>query len=459
MKSEFAKHMVLASLAASCATGVMGADDLALLKVGILSDIHIQTEADLPVFARALEHFRDNHVDAVLIAGDMANTGESRQLEIIGKTWLEVFPDNKAPDGRSVEKLFVYGNHDLSNWGDTTQPHISADPAGNWEKAFREKYEPIWMKQVKGYTFIGAHWGQGGKLAEFVEAHRSELEGSKPFFYTQHDHPGNTVNGPWAWGNDGGRSTKVFEKFPNAVVFSGHSHYSLTDEKTIWQGSFTSVGTSSLRYIFSQYGRENAETWGARKLQMPGLPEHNGKQGLLMSVFADKIVLERLEFVYGKHLGADWVIPLDGTRPFAFAPRKASAVAPEFAAEAAVSVKCVKGKNRAGEATDQVVVSFPAAKPSTTSRVFDYEVRALTFFEDVDDVVLTRRVLAEKFFLAPDMEAATGTCVIAAADLPADKDIVFAVRPIECFGNKGREIFSEVFRKEPQTSPAGDAQK
>lgn len=455
---NLAKHVVWASLAAGCAAGAMGADGNALLKVGILSDVHIHAESDLPVFARALEHFRDNHVDAVLIAGDMADTGETRQLEMIGRTWSNIFPGNKDPDGRPVEKLFVYGNHDLSNWGDVAQPHVFSDPAGNWEKAFGEKYEPIWLKRVKDYVFVGAHWGQGAKLAEFIEAHRGELEGANPFFYTQHDHPGNTVNGPWAWGNDGGRATRVLEKFPNAVAFSGHSHYSLTDEKTIWQGAFTSVGTSSLKYVFSQYGRENAETWGTRKLQMPGLPEHNGKQGLLMTVFAGKIVLERLEFVHGRHLGADWVIPLDGTRPYAFASRKAAVVAPEFASDAAVTVRCVNGKNRAGEKTEQVLVSFPAAKPSATSRVFDYEVRALTYFEDVDDVVLTRRVLAENFFLAPEMEAATGTCAIAAADLPADTDIVFAVRPVECFGNKGREIFSPVFRKE-SAPPSAEARQ
>ena len=79
-------------------------------------------------------------------AGDMADTGLVDQLELIGAAWFRVFPNGKAPDGRKVENLFVYGNHDVSNYredylakicpNEAERPshRINRDPKGTWEK-------------------------------------------------------------------------------------------------------------------------------------------------------------------------------------------------------------------------------------------------------------------------------------------------------------------------------------
>ena len=417
------------------------------VRIGILSDIHVSTEQDLSIVRKAFEYFRDSGADGVLIAGDMANGGITNQLMMVGHTWYEVFPDDKAPDGRHVEKLFVYGNHDVADWSLKSKDDrhvICTHREECWEQAFREPYRPIWLKRVKGYAFIGAHWDEEKGLGDFLAAHDAELKGTRPFFYAQHAHPGNTVGGPWAWGNDGGRATKLLSAYPNAVAFSGHSHYSLTDERTIWQGAFTSVGTSSLRYIYAQVGRENGENWGSRgtrPLQMPSLPESQGEQGLLMTVSSDRITFARRDILNGKSLGPDWVVPLDGTKPYAFAPRKAAAVAPEFAPGAKAEVRKVKGKDRSGVELEQVVVSFPAAQPSRTSRVYEYEVRAsLADIEDVREPVCVRRVLAEGFYLAPEDDAKTATCVIDASLFPPKNNIIFEIRPLDCFGNAGRPL-------------------
>ena len=51
------------------------------LTLGVLSDIHIHTQEQVPVFEKALAFFRDAGVDGVVIAGDMADTGLVHQLE------------------------------------------------------------------------------------------------------------------------------------------------------------------------------------------------------------------------------------------------------------------------------------------------------------------------------------------------------------------------------------------
>ena len=234
-------------------------------------------------------------------------------------------------------------------------------------------------------------------------------------------------------------------RFPNAIAISGHSHYSLTDERQVWQGDFTSIGAGSLRFAFALYWRENGEDHNQVVKQMPCLYEGTS-HGMFIRLFDDRMVIERREYVLGEKLGPDWEVPLDGRKEFAFANRKAKAVAPEFEPGAQVELSVAKGKNRKGVETDQITVSFPAARPSSTSRVLDYEVRAIAFHEDQDYAVLTKRVLAEKFYLPVSREAPRGKCVFALSELP-ETELVFEVRPVECYGNKGRAIVSKPWRR------------
>ena len=86
------------------------------MKVGVLSDIHVRNEETQKVFIKALEWYRAQGVDAVLVAGDMADHGLVFQLQLVADAWFKVFPENKTPDGRPVTQLLQYGNHDVANW-------------------------------------------------------------------------------------------------------------------------------------------------------------------------------------------------------------------------------------------------------------------------------------------------------------------------------------------------------
>ena len=83
---------------------------------GVLSDVHLERRGDEDTLIKALEYFRDNGADGVLIAGDIANTGRIEQIERAANCFWRVFPNGKAPDGRHVEQLWVYGNHDVCGW-------------------------------------------------------------------------------------------------------------------------------------------------------------------------------------------------------------------------------------------------------------------------------------------------------------------------------------------------------
>ncbi len=444
----------------SLAAATAGTAEKPRLTIGVLSDIHVRTDDDLPILEKAFLHFRDKGVDGVIIAGDMADTGLERQMKQVAGTWFKVFPKDKLPNGNHVERLFVYGNHDIDgqDYGAmdkfltkeeqaaARKTELIADHRESyWKKYFHETYEQIYIKDVKGYKFVGAQWyGWNGTpgIQEFLDKHRPQLVGNKPFFFFQHPHPKNTCSGPAAWGRDNGESTKALSDYPNCVAFSGHSHHNLQDERTIWQGAFTSVGTSSLSYTCGLGGRENVEE--VYDTQMPIADETDGKQGLLMQVYGDRITLERIDFVYGLPLGDNWVIPLTGEKPLTFDHRAAQAVAPQFASNDKVTVSRATGKSRKGTEQMQTTVHFPnVLKKRNGIRAYDFEVTLEMRDFDTIKPFCCKRVYSPHYYLGEAKDEGEVVCVFGEADVPKGRDFRFAVRPCECFGKKGNPIYSD----------------
>ena len=467
------------------------------LRFGVVSDIHIlRVGADEKMeafgnnltFRHTLEWFRSQNVDAVVIAGDMADKGMDANLMAVSEAWYSVFPGDKYPDGRPITKFFVTGNHDWEGfrYGDAAKKlypdeaerakHIlRKDMAGWWEKAFHEPYEPIYSKVINGYTFIGAHWDMGGlgaetgkkvyafgRIEDFMAKNGKKIDPALPFFYVQHPHPKDTCYGSWAWGHDSGVVTKTFGAYGNAVAFSGHSHYSLTDERSIWQGAFTSVGTSSLRYTgmpsreFVPQGFENGhafcdDAW--RRDALKGLAMFKPgdcRQGMLWSVYDDRIVVKRREFISNLDLGNEWVMPLPSAepRPFAFAEHAKSHRAPEFPEGAKIEVAVVKAKNRGGASPDgkekipsekkpSYKVVVPPVLKDDRARLFTLEFAA----EAKGGAKVEKVVLPDGYnhALAHEKNAKPHVCYFRIADV-GKGDVRFTVTPVNCFGAKGRPL-------------------
>ena len=453
---------------AACAPFFAGAADEAV-RVGLLSDIHVGNRKQAEVFRNALEAIARRNPDAVVIPGDLANNGLVHQLDLVAETWRAVFPGDNAPDGRHVEKVFIFGNHDieghtyLKDGGDAIAAQaIGPRRAEVWERCFGEKWEPIRIREVKGWKFVCADYGYESEkdLKPFFAAHHAELASAKAFFYLQHRHPSNTCFGPHAMGQDTGSSRKVLRRYPNAIAISGHSHMSIHDERAIWQGEFTSIGLSTLTAPYLFGGRENSsrtKLTATDDEQMPAIwTKPDGKQGMFMWIYPDRMVVVREEYVHGERLGPDWEVPFGTTpasRPFSFEAHAKRLPVPAFGEDAKVVVRQAEGKNRKGLNAPQVFVSFPnVLSAGGGTRAFDYEIQIE--MEDVDVVKIekSKRVYSAHCYLGEKHDAKDVVCAFGMDEIPMKNLFRFAVRPGDSFGRLGAPAYSSWFTRSPEVA-------
>ena len=455
-----------------------------VLRLGILSDIHLCAlpaggdgpgDRKMPAlaFERALRYFRDKGVDAVVMPGDLTEYGLVSELRHVAAIWNSVFPSDRGADGEKVAKLFILGNHDAIAWrwksswtgeewkGEDRKAKwresIARDPAAAWRECFGEDYAPILERSVKGVRFVLASWlpkpedssdWRGGAdvpgLQEWFDARRQAYSDGRPFFYVQHAHPRGTCFFS-SVAADSGTSTRVLSAFPNAIALSGHAHQPLTDERNVWQGAFTSIGTASLINAGGRNWRENGAPYaqGASPFaHMPYLKTKESRHGMYARLYADRLEIERRDFNWGLSVGPDWTVPLDGSKAFAFEPRAAASVAPEFSAGAAVSTEWKDGKTDDGRPMPYLRVTFPAA--TEFGRVYDYEAVCTVLADDHERVATTKRVLAPDFHLPPEKRGRPGEVWFARCEMPKGAKVRISVSPINCFGKRGRNIAATV---------------
>lgn len=468
------------------------------LIVGVLSDIHVTRYDTANYFEKALRFYDSRKVDAVLVAGDLTTTSRRNEFESVARAWRNVFPNDCRSDGVRVEKLFVTGNHDedafAGSWFKTFDE--SKAEAFHWRKqevwkdCFGEDYKPICAKMVKGYTFVLRHWmsilgdEQGHKFAKGFKNERTplpeflptlDLPKDRPFFYVQHEYVEDTTYATWLlrgdkWirSFDGWLTRKALNGYPNCLALTGHEHQSLTDEKSIWQGEFTSVGCSCARgHEFTAPGRENGFNCGdfnrQPPMEMPKVDIHSVRQGMLMSVYDDRIVFERRDWTYDQSLGPDWVVPLYGGRTvpphgvakFDFRRRAEAArkAPPQFAVGAKVTAVRVKDGHRRSKGgyyddqtpREQVVVSFPPVTTLTGSpvRAYDFGVRCEVRDADTVRTVAESRVFPPDGMQAESREKGLCKCAFFGETIPRNRSVRFIITPADSWGNEGHPVSSD----------------
>lgn len=256
------------------------------LTFGVISDIHLENnvgEGAQVKVPRALKNLTSHKaLDALAIVGDLANAGKASEYEMV----RDVFMDNSNFANPVGTLFFMMGNHD----------NMDGNGTANYQNGLKdfnggEPYPLHQYKVIKGYPFITISQrnsssndtssdanGTGAypddvvqQLEAWLEQASKECPG-KPIFVFTHVPPRWTVYGSWPEYETGGAwamkvLNPVLNKYPQAVVFAGHSHYPLGDPRSIHQGAnpnsprqnyYTVINTASTTYSEVNPGAVNA---------------------------------------------------------------------------------------------------------------------------------------------------------------------------------------------------------
>ena len=431
------------------------------LKFGVVSDIHVTTPKSCALFEKALRQFKRRGVDAVMVPGDITDWGLKSSLRYVKETWDRVF------GGTDVVPLFCTGNHDYDGWGYgdmTMEMHangyseadrMAKDLPAAWEAVFGEKFANVRCRTVKGIDFVSCEFGasDGTELKAWADANSARLSGGKPFFFFQHLPIKGTTVDSFGWA-DNGVTKPILDAFPNCVAFTGHTHRPFIDERQIWQGEFTAVGIPSLSYAGLPGGHENGggNRGGKSKQAMGPIPvrrDLRGGEGFVVSVWTDKIVIERRDIEEDDEGAPEWLIPLAAgavEKPYADKMRGAREPVPQFPAGAELDIETRNTENRSGFWTIVMNCEFPSAVMPDGHRVFDYEIRAVP--TDGSEV-LVKRFLSPAYPKMAKYEPARQRFWFDVAELPQDKDYRIEVRARNCFECVSTPLVSRIFRGLP----------
>ena len=457
-----------AAFSALGAPNVWGQDrNRPLLTVGIVSDTHIGPREATANFERTLKFFRDRKVDAVMHCGDISDWGLRSGFAYAAESWHKVFPNGKGAEGRMVLKLFCTGNHDYEGWlypDMAAEMHAlgySEDEAAVklgmkacWEEVFQEPFETVRKRTVNGFDFVGTEFQGLNQGTDWLKEHGGELDPSKPFFTFHHVPPANTTTGSFCKHKSQVRITQALSSFLNAVAFSGHTHRTINDERMIWQGGFTAVSVPSLSHAGVRHGYENGGDVrdGTSTRAMPVIParlRRERPQGLVMTVYSDRLELERYDFVKFVHTAPAWHVPLPVAtvnRPYEPKRHSARALVPEFPPDATLSLHTGNTLMRNGKWAIVMIAEFPAATAVPAVRAFDYELKAIP--ED-GTKPMVKRFLSPAFHKLKEEEPSQVEFWFNVLDLPQDVTYRIEVCPRNCFGACGKPLVSSSRRGKP----------
>jgi predicted phosphodiesterase len=305
------------------------------LRFIVISDTHFgnaQGEGPMVKVPKALKHLtaKTPKADALFVVGDITNDGRDDQYNQL----LQVF-NNRANVPEGLPVYFMMGNHD----------HFANEGVGTAERYLRQTGQPLHQYIIiKGYPFItisesGSDQNDfNNDAVQFLSEHLAKATTDypgKPVFVFIHVPTVNTTYGSVTESGalpDGGWCTTRFratlDNYPQAVVFSGHTHYPLGDPRSIYQDGFTAINTAS-----TTYAEVEGDAFIGLKNTWPDGYE-NVTEGLIVIVKENgDVKLERWDTYRDEEIKPDWILraPHDGTR-FAYKNRTGGA-APTFGSD------------------------------------------------------------------------------------------------------------------------------
>ena len=257
-----------------------------ILKIAIVSDSQcydVKDDWGMSNLEKALRLLSPKKPEIIIMPGDLADLGEyPGAFTLYKELCKKYFPYEPV-------QIACAGNHDLWPRDKSTSMYFLF-------KRFCEKLsipeDNPYHTVIKGYDFITLSENINcnytpeliEKLAQKLEI-AAKRDDKKPIFVLTHFPPKDTMSGS---SSKSGKEAlrELFNKYPNVISISGHTHYPLEDERCLWQGEFTAFTTSTL-----SYGCIDENLFNTCNGILPFGREV--VQALYMEVFADHIEIHR----------------------------------------------------------------------------------------------------------------------------------------------------------------------
>jgi Icc-related predicted phosphoesterase len=407
------------------------------LRFAVISDTHFENnrgEGAKVKVPKALKNLLGHKplVDAIFVVGDLTDRGRLEEYDQLISTF-----NNKEliPDGVAV--YFMMGfNHDKSPSSNAKEPvkDILGQTATNAQKNFLEKVKKPLQQyiEIKNYPFILLSEGgsnpspYNNEVKKFLEQHlvaAAKKYPNKPVFVFTHVPPLNTCYGSWkheGWGTD--IFTPVLSRYPQAVVFSGHSHFPIGDPRSIYQEKFTTINDGSTTYGEVERGILNIGIH----------PENCNKvtEGLIVNMLKNgDVEIERWDTYRNEEILPRWTInaPHDGSK-FHYTKDRNGLPAPEFEKETQPVISDIT--------SNSCKVTFQQATDN------DVVQRYLVEILDGEKVIASFRKFSQ-FYLNSEMPK---NLSVTFNNLPPQKTLTAKITAIDSYNNKSKPIQSKTFQ-------------
>ncbi|WP_327711387.1 chitobiase/beta-hexosaminidase C-terminal domain-containing protein [Streptomyces sp. NBC_00464] len=275
-----------------------------LARFVVMSDVHV---GDHEHNDKKYESFFDTigsvfpHPDAILSNGDMINDngdGKGPDHRIVS----DIFRANLERKGMTgTQVLMSNGNHDDS---------LAAIRAGYPKAWFPDSGGGYYESDVKGVHLLTVNtetYNNDTAQRTWLKSRLAALtagpaNANKPVLVQGHrPTTGTTMDGQQA---SNPKLAEDLSAFPQAILFSGHSHLNINDDRSMYQGDFTSVNDGSMSYVEVDHGyRMVTENGLADRFESPTA------QALFVEVYQDRTEIDRINMAADRHdiyTGGQW---------------------------------------------------------------------------------------------------------------------------------------------------------
>ena len=284
------------------------------LKVGVISDVHLPySKKSSKIFKDFIENFenslkilKENKIEVLIVAGDIGEKGSEFAYKLFLKTFNKIF-DKKQP----ILNI-IMGNHDYFGPYYNNIYHQKI-----FEKVFNQK--PFTHKIINNFHFI--NWGNENNDMN----HKSNLNSTwfknhlrialdqkskkNPIFVTTHVNPYKTVFGSETWGNS--MLKELFDGYEEIINICGHSHFSMMDERSIFQNNFTVVQTQTVSRIECELNKANGlyPEFFIKEIDSNKNPKYNS-MGYIVNINKTNVQFQRISFSFNKIYDKFWNVKI-----------------------------------------------------------------------------------------------------------------------------------------------------